>query len=130
MINFAYFLFFIMLNGYTYILISKSYILDNRIKYGILGLFISIILVHEIGLDFLFLMNSVDFYRIFIFSLVLAGFFFFNKFLILRMESKKKKFNSFNNFIYIMTKRNVIYILFYVLTTLYQTLAVFNKNFR
>jgi hypothetical protein len=126
MINLVYCLFFILLNAFLYLVISKSLLLNKSLLVSGFAFFFIIIVIHLSNLKLPNLLNSLDFYEIFIFSPALVFFYFLLKFLNFRIDPKKK-YNQLNYLIIKTLKNGLFFKLFYSMITIYQTLIVLSR---
>jgi hypothetical protein len=126
MINLFYSLFFLLLNAFLYSVVSKSLLLNKYVKIGGFAFFFIIIAIHLANLKFPILMNSTDFYEIFIFSPALVFFYFLFKFLTFRIDLKKK-YNHLNYIIIKILKNGLLFKIYYLMITIYQTLTILKR---
>jgi len=126
MVNLVYCLFFILLNLFLYLVISKSLLLNKSFFIGGFTFFLIAIFIHLVNLKTPNLMNSSDFYEIFIFSPSLVFFYYLFKFLTYKIVPKKK-YNQLNYLIIETLKNGLFFKLFYLMITIYQTLTILSR---
>lgn len=122
MIHILYILFFLALNIHVYLVLNKLFISSNYISIGLSLLFIVIIFIHQLNL-IPCQISPFNFYQISIFSFTLIGWFFLNKLLIKRLNKKKNR-NYFNNIISNIIRAGIFINALFVITTVYQIIAI------
>ena len=127
MANFIYCLFFISLNLSIYLILSKKVLLNRYINLGIASFFIIVYLIHQLNL-FPDQINTSDFRKICVFSVVLIFWFYLNSFFLKQMEPKKNALNYFNKGIFIFVKKGFLIYLLYTMTTITQIDWVYRIN--
>jgi hypothetical protein len=126
MINFVYCLFFLLLNAFLYSTLIEFSLLNKYVKIGVFAFFLIIIVIHLANLKLPNLMNSSDFYEIFIFSPALVFFYFLFKFSTFRIDLKKK-YNHLNYIIIKILKNGLLFKIYYLMITIYQTLTILKR---
>lgn len=119
MANFIYYVFFIFLNLFLFLFLSKKNLLNRFVTFIIAAIFIVIYITHQLNF-FSHQINPSDFRKICAFSITLIFWFYLNNYILKKMETKISSLNFFNKCIYIfMQKRFLIYLLV-IMTTITQ----------
>jgi hypothetical protein len=127
MANFIYYAFFIFLNLFLFLFLSKKNLLNRFVTFIIAAIFTVIYITHQLNF-FSHQINPSDFRKICAFNITLIFWFYLNNYILKKMETKISPLNFFNKCIYIyiyiyiyifMQKGFLIYLLF-IMTTITQ----------
>lgn len=119
MTNFIYYIFFISLNLFIFLILSKRFLLNRYVNLSIAIFFIILYLTHQLN-SFVNQINSSDFRKICFFSFTLIFWFYLNSLFLKQIETKKDSLNYFNKWIYVFVKRRFLIYLIFIMTTITQ----------
>jgi predicted ABC-type ATPase len=119
MANFVYYAFFIFLNLFLFLSLSKKSLLNRSVNLIIATIFIVIYITHQLNY-FIHQINPSDFRKICAFSITLIFWFYLNNYILKKMETKISSVNFFNKCISIFMQKGFLIYLFFIMTTVTQ----------